>query len=40
MESFGIIGMSFGIFGFIAFARLMKLEKHLKKTGVLEKDYK
>jgi len=37
MEAFGIIGM---IFGLAAFAKLMKLEKHLKKSGVLDKDYK
>ena len=37
MVAFGIIGM---IFGLAAFAKLMKLEKHLKETGVLNKDYK
>lgn len=40
METFGIVGMTFGIFGFIAFAKLVKLEKHLKESGVLDKDYK
>ena len=44
MEVFGIIGMSFGIigmtFGIIAFIKQMKLEKHLKESGVVEKDYK
>ena len=40
METFGIIGMVFGFVGVIAFIRLEKLEKHLKKSGVLDKDYK
>ena len=44
MEAFAIIGMSTGtmgmIFGFIAFARLTSLEKALKESGVLSKDYK
>ena len=47
MEAFGIIGMTFGIigmglgvFGLIAFGRLEKLEKQLKESGVLDKDYK
>ncbi len=44
MEAFGIIGMTFGIIGFAlgttAFTRLEKLEKQLKKSGVLDKDYR
>ena len=43
MEVFGIIGMSFGIIGMglgvTAFVRLEKLEKQLKESGVLSKDY-
>ena len=37
MEAFGILGF---IFGLPAFAKLVKLEKELKKSGVLNKDYK
>jgi hypothetical protein len=40
MQAFGIIGMTFGFFGVIAFLRLQKLEKHLKDLGVLGNDYK
>ena len=44
MEVFGTVGITFGIigmtFGIIAFAKLNKLEKHLKESGVLGKDYK
>ncbi len=44
METFAIIGMSFGIMGMglgaMAFMRLEKLEKQLKESGVLSKDYK
>lgn len=44
METFGIIGMSFGIMGFVfgmsATARIAKLEKQLRSTGVLEEGYK
>ena len=44
MEAFGIIGMSFGIVGFIfamsALAKISKLEKHLKEIGTLDKEYK
>ncbi len=44
MEVFGIIGMSFGIMGMglgaSAFQRLANLEKALKESGVLSKDYK
>jgi len=44
MEAFAIIGMSFGIMGMslgaMAFIRLAKLEKQLKESGVLSKDYK
>ena len=43
METFGIIGMSFGIMGFIfaqsALAKISKLEKQLKEKGVLDKEY-
>ncbi len=46
MEAFGIIGMSFGsigmglgVVGLIAFLRLAQLEKQLKESGVLDKDY-
>ncbi len=42
--TFGIIGMTFGIIGMgsgnSASARLEKLEKQLKESGVLDKDYK
>ena len=44
METFGIIGMTFGIIGMgvgvFAFIRLEKLEKQLKESGILDKDYK
>ena len=44
MEAFGIIGMSLGTMGFIfamsALAKISKLEKQLKETGVLNKEYK
>lgn len=44
MEAFGIVGMSLGAMGFIfsmnALARISKLEKQLKATGILDKDYK
>ena len=44
MEAFGIIGMTFGIMGMglgaTAFTRLAKLEKTLKESGILDKDYK
>jgi len=44
METFGIIGMTFGLTGFIfgmnALAKISKLEKQLKETGVLYKEYK
>ena len=44
MEAFGIIGMSFGTISFIfslsALARIAKLEKQLRETGVLDKEYK
>ena len=39
MEAFGIIGMTLGTMGFIfsmnALARIAKLEKQLKETGIL-----
>ena len=37
METFGIIGF---IFGIVALAKVIKLEKHLKDNNVLPKDYK
>jgi len=37
MEAFGIFGM---ILGLAAFVKLIRLEKHLKEKGVLDKDYK
>ena len=44
MEAFGIIGFSLGTMGFIfainALAKISKLEKQLKETGVLDKEYK
>jgi hypothetical protein len=44
MEAFGIIGMTFGIMGMgvaaTALAKISKLEKQLKETGVLDKEYK
>jgi len=36
MEAIGIIGM---IFGLSAFYRVYKLEKVLKESGVLDKDF-
>ena len=44
MEAFGIIGMSFGLIAFVfslsALAKIVKLEKQLKETGILDKEYK
>jgi|LWDU01.1.fsa_nt_gi hypothetical protein len=40
METFGIVGMTFGIFGLIAFGRLEKLIKILKEKEILDKDFK
>lgn len=44
MEAFGVVGFSFGIVGFIfamvALDKISKLEKQLKETGVLDKEYK
>jgi len=44
MEVFGIIGMSLGTMAFIfslsALAKIGKLEKQLKVTGILDKEYK
>ena len=44
METFGIIGFSLGTVGFIfalvALDKISKLEKQLRKTGVLDKEYK
>jgi hypothetical protein len=37
MEAMGIIGF---VFGLVAFVRIEKLTKTLKKKGVLEEDYK
>ena len=43
MEAFGIIGMTFGTtgmaLGVFSLMRLAKLEKRLKESGVLDKDY-
>jgi hypothetical protein len=44
METFGTIGMSFGIIGLVfamsALVKITKLEKKLKEIGVLDKEYK
>jgi len=44
MDTFGILGMAFGTLGFVfamsALAKISKLEKQLKETGVLDKKYK
>lgn len=32
----GLMGTTFGIFGFIAFTKVSALEKKLKETGVLD----
>tara|TARA_Y100001936_G_C15765422_1_gene503420 strand:+ start:278 stop:406 length:129 start_codon:yes stop_codon:yes gene_type:complete len=40
MESLGTLGFCLAIFGIIAFIRLEKLIKTLKKKGILDKDYK
>ncbi len=40
MEGLGIIGFVFGMIGIIAFVRIEKLIKTLKKQGVLDKIYK
>jgi GNAT superfamily N-acetyltransferase len=44
MEAFGIIGMTFGMTGFVfalsAMAKITKLEKQLKETGVLDNAYR
>ena len=44
METFGIIGMSFGTMGFIfalnAMSRIDKLEKKLKELGVMDQEFK
>ena len=37
MEAFGIFGV---IFGMAAFARVIQLEKKLKETGILNKNFK
>lgn len=37
METFGILGF---VFGLIAFVRLEKLTKTLKKQGILKENYK
>jgi hypothetical protein len=38
MEAFGVLGFVFGMMGLIAFVRLEKLTKTLKKKGILEED--
>ena len=44
MEAFGIVGFSLATVGFIfamvALGKISKLEKQLKETGVLDKEYK
>jgi Pyruvate/2-oxoacid:ferredoxin oxidoreductase gamma subunit len=40
MEAFGVLGFVFGMMGLIAFVRLEKLTKTLKKKGILEENYK
>ena len=40
MDAFGIFGVLGFVFGMVAYSKLIKLEKHLKKSGVLERDYK
>jgi hypothetical protein len=35
-----VLGFVFGMMGLIAFVRLEKLTKTLKKKGILEEDYK
>ena len=44
METFGIVGFSLGTVGFVfamtALNKISKLEKQLKETGVLDKEYK
>ena len=44
MEAFGVIGMTFGTIGMglgvFVFMRLEKLERQLKESGILDKDYK
>ena len=44
METFGMVGFSLGTVGFIfalvALDKISKLEKRLKETGVLDKEYK
>ena len=40
MEAFGVLGFVFGMMGLIAFVRLEKLTKTLKKKGILKEDYK
>jgi hypothetical protein len=40
MEAFGVLGFVFCMMGLIAFVRLEKLTKTLKKKGILEEDYK
>lgn len=44
METFGTIGMTLGLVGFIfgiaALAKITKLVKELKDKGILDKEYK
>ena len=40
MESLGVVGFVFGLLGVVAFVRVEKLVKELKKSGVLPEDYK
>ena len=44
MDTFAIMGFTMGTIGFIfamsALAKISKLEKQLKETGVLDQEYK
>ena len=40
MEALAAMSFIFGMVGVVAFVRLEKLTKTLKKKGVLEEDYK
>ena len=39
MEYLGVIGFIFGFIGFLAYFRVEKLEKKLKESGALPKDF-
>ena len=40
VESLGVVGFVFGMLGVVAFVRVEKLVKELKKSGVLAENYK